>query len=390
MPEDRGRLVTAFLTNFFERYVEYGFTAGLENELDDISGGRIDWKDVLRNFWRDFSGAVEGTKDLTIGQVLQALDEDLGRHFFPDDGSGRDPRLCPGCGSGRLSLKLGRFGAFIGCSNYPECRYTRAFGIEGEGEAAVPDTVLGTDPATGLSVAIKKGPYGHYLQLGDAENGSKPKRVALPRSLKPADVDLERALGLLALPREVGRHPESSETILAGIGRFGPYLKHGNAFMSLGADDDVLSIGLNRAVTLIAENANGARRRGPQLLREIGQHPEGGTIGLYRGRYGPYVAHERTIASLPKAADPDALSLEEAVGLLAAQRAKGKSARPARKAAAAKAEPATKRKTAVKPKARLKPGAETKPKKPAPKAKSKSTRAGAPRSARAPAGDRSA
>jgi DNA topoisomerase I len=333
IPEDRGRLVTAFLTSFFERYVEYNFTADLENQLDEVSGGRIDWKELLRNFWRDFSLAVDGTKELKIKEVIEALDAELGRHFFPDDGSGRDPRLCPVCAAGRLSLKLGRFGAFIGCSNYPECRYTRAFGLDSEGETATPDTLLGSDPASGLAVALKKGPYGHYLQLGEGDAGGKPRRIAVPRSIKPADIDLDTALRLLALPREVGRHPETGEPIVAGIGRFGPYLKHGPAFASIAGDDDVLTIGLNRAVTLLAEAKNG--RRGPQLLRELGPHPEGGTIGLYRGRYGPYVSHDGVIASLPKGADPENFALERAVELLATQRAKGKSRRPPRKAAAA-------------------------------------------------------
>src|SRR5712692_10186598 len=343
VPEDRGRLVTAFLTSFFEHYVEYNFTADLENQLDEVSGGRVDWKELLRNFWRDFSSSVEGTKDLTIKAVLEALDAELGRHFFPEDdpdnAAGRDPRLCPGCGAGRLSLKLGRFGAFIGCSNYPECRYTRAFGAEAEDEAGGADTVLGSDPASGQSVAVKKGPYGHYLQLGEGENGAKPRRVALPRGLKPTDIDLDTALRLLALPREIGRHPETGEPIIAGIGRFGAYIKHGTSFTSLGADDDVLTIGLNRAVVLLAEPAS-ERRRGPQLLRTLGAHPEGGTVGLYQGRYGPYVSHDGIIASLPKGADPDAFTLEAAVELLATQRAKGKPRRAARKAPARKAAPA--------------------------------------------------
>jgi DNA topoisomerase-1 len=302
---------------------------------------------LLRRFWRDFSTAVAGTKDLTIKAVLEALDAELGRHFFPDDGSGRDPRLCPVCNAGRLSLKLGRFGAFVGCSNYPECRYTRAFGVggaEAESDSGAADTVLGTDPESGRSVAVKKGPYGFYIQLGEAENGEKPKRVAVPRGLKPADVTLDTALGLLSLPRTIGTHPETGEKITAGLGRFGPYIKHGSAYVSLPADDDVLTIGLNRAVSLLAEAKNGSRR-GPQLLREIGPHPEGGTIGLYRGRYGPYVSHEGVYASLPKGADPDKFPLEAAVEMLATQRAKGKSAaktrRPARKTTpAAKAAPA--------------------------------------------------
>jgi DNA topoisomerase-1 len=323
LPEDRGRLVTAFLTNFFERYVEYNFTADLENQLDDISGGRIDWKEVLRNFWRDFSAAIDGTKELTISQVLTALDEALGPHFFPNGESGHDPRLCPVCGAGRLSLKLGKFGAFIGCSNYPNCRFTRALAVENEAEPTTPETVLGTDPGTGLPVTLKKGPYGHYVQLGEGNGEFKPKRVALPRSLKPAEIDLETALRLLALPRELGRHPETGEAIVAGIGRFGAYIKHGTTFKSLGADDDVLTIGLNRAVVLLAEPSSG-QRRGPQLVREIGPHPEGGAVGLYRGRYGPYVSHDGVIASLPRNANPDTFSLAEALPLLAAQRDKGK------------------------------------------------------------------
>ncbi len=316
VPEDRGRLVTAFLTSFFERYVEYNFTADLENQLDDVSGGRIDWKDLLRNFWQDFSTAVDGTRDLTITQVLMALDEDLGRHFFPADESGRDPRLCPVCGTGRLSLKLGKFGAFIGCANYPSCRHTRPLGIEGPGESEAAETVLGTDSASGLAVAVKKGPFGHYVQLGAGDGGEKPKRVALPRPMKSVDLDLATALRLLALPRELGRHPETGETITAGIGRFGPYIRHGKSYKSLAADDDVLTIGLNRAVVLLAEPAT-ARRRGPEPLRELGPHPEGGIVALFQGRYGPYVSHDGIFATLPKTADPETFSLEAAVALLA-------------------------------------------------------------------------
>ena len=343
VPEDRGRLVTAFLTSFFERYVEYGFTADLENQLDDVSGGRTDWKEVLRTFWRDFSAAIDGTKELTISQVLAALDAELGRHFFPDNGSGRDPRLCPGCGAGRLSIKLGKFGAFIGCSDYPNCRYTRPLALEGETEEiAAADTLLGTDPTTDLPIFLKKGPYGHYVQLGpDGEH--KPKRVALPRSMKPADVDLDAALRLLALPRELGRHPETGETIVAGIGRFGAYIKHGTTFKSLAPDDDVLTIGLNRAVVLLAE-PTAERRRGPQLVRELGEHPEGGVVGLYRGRYGPYVSHDRVFASLPRATDPDTFLLEQALLLLTAQRQKGKGQK--RKTGRSTATPAKPRKVA--------------------------------------------
>jgi DNA topoisomerase-1 len=380
-PEDRGRIVTAFLTGFFRRYVEYGFTAGLEEQLDDISGGRIDWKTVLRQFWQDFSHAVGETKDLRISEVIDALDADLGRHFFPDSADGSDPRLCPGCGAGRLSLKLGRFGAFIGCSNYPECRYTRRLGLE-NGEAPEADTgpkELGEDPATGLKVSLRKGPYGNYVQLGEQVNGTapkpakrkgkakkdmatedagaaptkpadaKPKRVSLPPGLAPAEVDLARALALLGLPREVGHHPESGEMITAGIGRFGPYLKHGPVYKSLPKDDDVLAVGLNRAVSLLAE-ARGARRGGAPG-KALGEHPEGGgAITLHEGRYGPYVKHGKLNATLPKSLAPDQVTLTQAVSLLAERAAKSGSsssgpkpggprkangARPARKSAPA-------------------------------------------------------
>jgi DNA topoisomerase I len=362
LPEDRGRLVTAFLTSFFERYVEYNFTAELENQLDEVSGGRIDWKELLRNFWRDFSASIDGTKELTISQVLQALDDDLGRHFFPNDVSGRDPRLCPVCGAGRLALKLGKFGAFIGCSNYPNCRYTRPLGVDSESEEPG-ETALGTDPASGLEVSLKKGPFGHYVQLGAGNGDEKPKRVALPRGLKPVDVDLETALRLLALPRELGRHPESGEPITAGIGRFGPYIKHDRTFKSLGAEDDVLTIGLNRAVVLLAEPAAERRRGVPKPLRELGQHPEGGVVALFAGRYGPYVSHDGVFASLPKGADPDTFTLDRALPLLEARRQQSprrrlRAAKPAAKAAKTKTAAAHK---AAKPAAEPKPAATRKP-----------------------------
>ncbi|HEX4571585.1 MAG TPA: type I DNA topoisomerase [Dongiaceae bacterium] len=392
-PEDRGRIVTAFLTGFFRRYVEYGFTADLEEQLDDISGGRIDWKTVLRQFWKDFSQAIGETKDLRISEVIDALDADLGRHFFPEGASGADPRVCPSCGTGRLSLKLGKYGAFIGCSNYPECRYTRRLGIE-NGEAAVADTGpkdLGQDPVTGLAVSLRKGPYGHYVQLGENGNGAgdsngngaeeqgekpkgkkrakvkepKPKRVSLPRSMPPADVDLDRALALLALPRELGAHPETGEMITAGIGRFGPYLKHGPVFKSLPKDDDILSIGLNRAVSLLAE-AKGGGRRGAAPGKPLGEHPtEGGQVTLHEGRYGPYVKHGKVNATLPKSLAPDRVTLDGAVTLLAERLAKtgGKTARArGRKAAAPKTEgaapPASRKRAAA---SRPRPPRKTKP-----------------------------
>lgn len=354
LPEDRGRVVTAFLTSFFERYVEYSFTADMEDQLDDISDGRKDWRSVLRQFWTAFSAAVEQTKGLSITNVIDALDRDLGPHFFPADRENpeKDPRTCPACGDGRLGLRLGKTGGFIGCSNYPDCRYTRALAVAangngaGEADLAGPRT-LGSDPKSGLAVTLRKGPYGVYLQLGEAEGKEKPKRSALPKGLAPDDVTLDKALALLALPRTIGSHPDDGEPVLAGIGRYGPYVKHGKTFRSIPADEDVTTIGLNRAVALLAE---APARRG-NAGQEIGVHPEDEKpITLHSGRYGPYVKHGKTIASLPKDLDAKDLTIAKAVELLAA-RAGASKKKPAKKKAAAKKpakKKATRKKTAKK------------------------------------------
>jgi DNA topoisomerase-1 len=323
VPEDRGRLVTAFLTSFFERYVAYNFTAEMEGKLDDISGGRIDWKMVLRDFWRDFSAAVDETKGLGIKDVLEALNQRLGPHFFRST-DGSDPRGCPACAEGRLSLKVGRFGAFIGCSNYPECRYTRPLVPLGsdEKEAVKPGEAgpraLGIDPASGLEVSLRKGPYGYYVQLGEetgeGKRKTKPKRASLMGGMSPDDVDLEQALKLLALPRDIGVHPETGETVVAGVGRYGPYVNMGGTYVSL-KDDDVLSIGLNRAIALLGE---ARERKGPS--RVLGLNPvDGKPVTLKEGRYGAYVQHGTTRATLPKHVSADALELEQALEILAAK-----------------------------------------------------------------------
>ena len=340
--EDRGRLVTAFLENYFQRYVEYDFTADLEQSLDDVSNGDRDWRQLLREFWDAFFNRIEDTKDLTIRQVIDVLDEDLGRHFFPPNGdAGSDPRQCPACGGGRLGLRLSRTGAFIGCSNYPECSYTRALAMPGENDEISLPKALGIDPESGFEVSLRKGPYGLYVQLGEAsEDNKKPKRASLLRGTPPDDVDLQMALALLALPREVGLHPESGQPITAAIGRFGPYIAHDKKFVSLKGDDDVLSIGLNRAVTLLAEAAE--KGGGQGLLRELGNHPTTGEpVTLNRGRFGPYVKHGKIMASLRKANDPETMTLDDAMVLIQAKEerdaAKGKG-----KAASAKKAPAKK------------------------------------------------
>jgi DNA topoisomerase-1 len=341
LPEDRGRIVTAFLTNFFRRYVEYDFTASLEEDLDRISAGDSRWKEVLRRFWEAFSAAVEETKGLRISEVIEELDRDLGPHFFPQDPQtpDRDPRTCPACGTGTLGLRLGKTGGFIGCSNYPDCRFTRPLAQqaeEGAGGAAPGEAgplKLGEDPQTGQEISLRKGPYGHYVQLGEQgeDKSAKPKRTSLPRGLSPSDVDFETARQLLSLPRTLGSH--EGEEILAGIGRFGPYVKRGNTYKSIPADEDVLTIGLNRAVDLLAQAKGGAAA----ALRTLGDHPgDGKPVTLHAGRYGPYVKHGRTNASLPKDMDKDEIDLLQAVELLGKQEAKKKGG--GKKAAAAKAD----------------------------------------------------
>ncbi|MFL9501911.1 type I DNA topoisomerase [Rhodopseudomonas palustris] len=342
--EDKGRVVVAFLESFFTRYVEYDFTAGLEEDLDRISNNEVSWKQVLSDFWRDFIGAVDEIKDLRVAQVLDVLDEMLGPHIYPAREDGGDPRQCPSCGTGKLNLKAGKFGAFVGCSNYPECRYTRPLASDSAGDA---DRVLGTDPDSGLEVAVKSGRFGPYIQLGEAKDygeGEKPKRAGIPKGTSPSDVDLEMALKLLALPREVGKHPETGQPIKAGIGRFGPYVQHEKTYASLEAGDDVHTIGLNRAVTLIAEKvAKGPSkgRFGSDPGKALGDHPSLGAVAVKKGRYGAYVTAGGVNATIPNDKTEDTITLPEAIALLDERAAKGggkaKKA-PAKKAAAKKAD----------------------------------------------------
>ncbi|MDC7785272.1 type I DNA topoisomerase [Rhodoplanes sp. TEM] len=373
VPEDRGRIVVAFLESFFSRYVEYDFTADLEEQLDRVSNAEIEWHQLLRRFWTDFTGAVDGIKDLKISEVIDALDAMLAPHIFPAREDGTDPRVCTTCGTGRLSLKLGRFGAFIGCSNYPDCRYTRPFSVGGGENGEAENKVLGQDPETGLDVSLRSGRFGPYIQLGEANGGDKPKRAGLPKGTEPASVDLEMALRLLSLPREIGKHPDDGEPILAGIGRFGSYVQHGKTYANLEPGDDVLTIGLNRAVTLIAEKrekGGKGRRFGGDPGRSLGDHPDqGGPIVVKAGRYGPYVSHNGINATLPKDKTPETITLAEAVDLIAARAEKTggvpKRKAPARKAAAPKAAKA-KDDGEAKPAAKAKAGAKKAPPKKAP------------------------
>ena len=325
VPEDRGRLVTAFLVAFFDQYVQPGFTADLENRLDDVAAGTRHWKEVLREFWSPFEEVVGEVKERRVAEVIEALNDFLGPQLFPPREDGSDPRSCPMCGEGRLSIKLGRYGAFVGCSNYPECRYTRPLGVKAEdsaAEAKAKERVVGLDPETGEEILLKQGPYGLYLQRG---SGESLKRGSLPPGLAAEQVDLEIALALLALPREIGRHPETGKPIEAGINRYGPYIRH-EQFVRLGPDDDVLAIGMNRAMALIEEAVSRSRGTATRTLKEVGAHPKDGKpVTLHKGRFGPYVKHGRTNASLPKSLDVEELTLEAAVELLDRRAAKGKS-----------------------------------------------------------------
>ena len=341
IPEDRGRLVTAFLTSFFERYVDPHFTAGLEEQLDDISDGRADWRAVMAKFWEAFSHAVAQTKDLKISDVIDALDADLGPHFFPAKADGTDPRVCTACGTGRLGLKLGRYGSFIGCSNYPACQFTRRLVIdakEGEGGETLKDGMraLGTHPETGEEVVVKRGPWGLYVQQGEPDPNdkkAKPRRATLPKGFEGDTVTLDQAVGLLSLPRLVGLHPELGEPIEAGIGRFGPYVKMGAIFASLDKDDDILLVGMNRAMDVLGKKL--------ASVRTLGEHPKDREPILVRkGRFGPYVQHGQMVANLPRERTMEDFTLEEAVPLLAE---KGKALKPrGKKGAAVKAKPARK------------------------------------------------
>ncbi len=327
IPEDKGRLVVAFLESFFSRYVEFDFTADLEEKLDLVSNNEIDWKQVLRDFWRDFSAAVNETKDLRTTQVLDSLNELLGPHIFPAKEDGSDPRLCPACSAGQLSLKVGKFGAFIGCSNYPECRYTRTLSPptgDAADNARPGVKVLGVTPDTGAEVTLRDGRFGAYVQEGEQEDGGeKPKRASVPKNIKPDDLTLQQALALLSLPREVAKHPTTGEPIIANIGRFGPYVQHGKTYANVGREDDVLTIGANRAIDLIVQKETGAGgsrfSRNSEPGRNLGEHPEGGAVTVKSGRFGPYVNWKKVNATLPKDVDPASVTLEQALEMIAAK-----------------------------------------------------------------------
>jgi DNA topoisomerase-1 len=321
IPEDKGRLVTIFLTTYFSRYLAYDFTADLETQLDDVSAGERNWKDVLDRFWRDFTAALAETSELRISDVLTKIDEVLAPHLYPPRADGGDPRICPTCGQGRLNLKTARSGgAFIGCSNYPECRYTRALGAA-EGETGAGERELGEDGDD--VIWLKSGRFGPYVQRGEATaEVPKPPRASLPKGWEAAEMTLEKALLLLNLPRPVGNHPDDGLLIEAGIGRYGPYLKHGSTYANLPEVAEVFEIGMNRAIEVLAQKAARGPGRGRTAvapLRELGEHPSGGAVQVMEGRYGPYVKWDKVNATLPKELPPDTVTLDQAVELVNAK-----------------------------------------------------------------------
>ncbi len=364
-PEDKGRLVTAFLSNYFGRYIDYDFTADLETDLDRVTTGDEDWKVLLARFWKDFSAALGETEGLRITEVLEKINEVLEPHLFPVTPEDPDPRRCKVCGIGRLSLKTSRNGsAFIGCSNYPECRYTRPLAGDADGElAALDGKVLGTatlggavfeeESAEARPVTLKKGPYGFYVQFGEGAEGEKPPRASIPKGMDPAAIELDRAVELLSLPRLVGRHPEDGAPVEAGIGRFGPFVKWGKVYANIRDPEEVFTIGMNRAVELLAQKAQrGGRGAAVKPLRELGPHPDGGTVAVFEGKYGPYVKWEKVNATLPKEIAPELVTLEQALEFIAAKKPAGKKRAAPRKAAGKPAKagksPAAKRRAASK------------------------------------------
>ncbi|HVU29625.1 MAG TPA: type I DNA topoisomerase [Sphingomicrobium sp.] len=314
VPEESGRLVTAFLERFFERYVSYDYTAELEEELDDVSGGRLDWQKLLDDFWRDFKPKAGEVMDQKPSEITQAIDEFLEPWLYPPRADGSDPRVCPQCGNGRLSLRGGRFGAFVACSNYPDCKYTQKFGQGGDQAQSEGPQDLGND------IVLKTGRFGPYVERGD-------KRASIPKDVPVDDVTAEFAEKLLSLPREIGAHPETGKPITASIGRYGPYLAHDGKYAKLGSTAEVFETGMNAAVAKLADAASGGGRQrsaSREPIAVLGPHPASGAeIKVMAGRYGPYVTDGATNATLPKGMDPKAATLEEAVRLIDERAAKG-------------------------------------------------------------------
>ena len=355
VPSDKGRLLTAFLENYFLKYVQYNYTADLEDQLDKVSAGELNWLTLLGEFWTEFSATVDGTKELRITHVLDALNIALKDIVFPEKEDGSDPRKCPKCDTGQLSLKLGKFGAFVGCSNYPECKMTRPFGSDSP-DSSAEDKLLGQHPETGKDIILKTGRFGPYVEM---ETEKKPKRTSLPKTWPYDSIDLEKGLRLINLPRKIGSHPEDGNQIITALGRFGPYIKHNTTYVSIKDPEEMFTLGMNEAVSRIADKrANPGRSRGGKVLKDLGKHPKTEKpVQIMEGRYGAYVKYEKVNATIPKGTDPKDVTMEMAVEYIIAKESKSKK-KPAKKKKApakkknptAKKKPAAKKKTAAKKK----------------------------------------
>ena len=346
-PVDKGRMLIAFLENFFGKYVQYNYTADLEDRLDRVSTGDLAWKKLLNDFWNEFSASIDETKELRITNVLDALNDALRPLVFPDKEDGSDPRKCTSCEDGKLSLKLGKFGAFVGCSNYSDCKFTRPFG--GEDNAPAEDKILGQHPETGKDIVLKSGRYGPYVEM---ETEKKPKRTALPKTWPYDAMDLEKGLRLMILPRKIGSHPEDGNQIITALGRFGPYIKHNTTYVSIKDPEEMWTLGMNDAVARIADKiANPGRSRGGTVVKDLGKHPKDEKpVQIMSGRYGPYVKYEKVNATLPKGTEPADVTMEMALEYIAAKIAKGPAKKKRKAPAKKKKKPAAKKKTAAKKK----------------------------------------
>ena len=312
-PQDRGRIVTVFLSNFFKKYIDYDFTANLEDKLDDISGGRLNYINVLDDFWKSFYNLIEQTKEIRITEVIDKLDHQLEDHFFKPNEKNSNPRKCPTCDGGRLGLKLAKTGPFIGCSNYPDCKYatqlTSNLNSDNQNGTGISlPKELGIDPKTNKTIIIKQGPYGIYIEMEDKE-GEKPRRASVPKNMPLEQLNLEKASQLLSLPREVGKYPKSNETIIANNGRFGPYLKVGDYFISL-KEDDVYTVGENRAIDLIEQHFQKIEKQ------TIGSHDNKELSVSKRGRIGYFLKNGTTSIRVPNEIDAKTISLEKAIELI--------------------------------------------------------------------------
>jgi DNA topoisomerase-1 len=316
VPVDRAILITAFLKGFFDKYVDYDFTADMENKLDDITTGKISWTEFLSLFWKDFSKNINQVTELRITNILDNLNESLKSHIFKtEESTNKITRVCPtGCG-GELSLKVSRFGAFVGCTNYPDCKFTRPISHKKVKEV-FDDIILGIDEATSKEIKLLNGRFGPYIQLGNIEGKEKPKRATIPKDISPKEIDLEKAKLLLSLPRKIGDHPETGNEIFVNYGRYGGYLTCDNKNASLEDSSEVFDIGINRAVTLLA-NAKPGRLKSSSELKTLGDHPtDGKPIKVMKGKFGPYVKYKTINATIPDSFDPETIELDEAIELI--------------------------------------------------------------------------